>query len=393
MIFRSDCADYCITAIRALMQEKSIPPLPGNVTVDELYAFSKYHGVEAMVWHCLEQLPLDFSDPSLQDWKNRADMLLIQSMVQLQEREILFTVLQDAGVPILPVKGCWLKERYPEIDYRQMSDLDILIRPEDAEKAKAVMLSLGYSVSVFDDGGNQDDYAKPPYMGVELHRSLLPEEDPNYSYYLDVWERALPVAGYSSLRQLTPEDEYLYFLLHLYKHVTQAGAGIRPCLDSVVYRRIYPGLDRAYLQQEYQKLGIAAFAEAIEQLSDCWFDTGAAAPQQLKAMAESILSAGTYGTEAQLLQNEMEPLRETFRNPMLVKIAHLLRLVFLPPERMAKLYPILEKLPFLLPVFWIRRIVSRLLFKRQAVKNVIENVNEAGDKLWSRFDWRDFRSK
>ena len=393
MTFRSECTDYSIAAIRALLQGNTIPALPESVSIGELFAFSKYHNMEAMVWHCLEQQNLDHSNPAVQKWENRAGMLLVQSMVQLQERDSLFAALQSAGIPILPVKGCWLKEQYPQIDYRQMSDLDILIHPEDAERARDIMISQGYRVELFDDGGNQDDYEKPPYMGVELHRSLLPKEDPNYSYYEDVWERAHLQEGQERLYRLTPEDEYIYYLLHLYKHLLRAGAGIRLALDSVIYRRVHKGMDKAYLQREYKKLGIAAFAEAIEELSDHWFDTGAPIPERLQAMAESLLTAGTYGTESQLLQNELEPLQEKAGNPLMLKLRYLLRLVFLPLPRMAELYPVLEKLPVLLPLFWIWRIIARLLFKPKTVITFIKKTNEAGDKVWSKFNWREYRSK
>lgn len=393
MTFRNECTDYCIASIRALLKGNPIPAMPESVSIDELFAFSKYHSMEAMVWHCLEQQNLNFSDPTVQKWENRAGMLLVQSMVQLQERESLFAALQSAGIPILPVKGCWLKEQYPQIDYRQMSDLDILIHPEDAEKAKAVMLAESYRVELFDDGGNQDDYVKPPYMGVELHRSLLPEEDPSYSYYLDIWERAQLQPGQERLYRLTPEDEYIYYLLHLYKHLLQAGAGIRLVLDSMVYRRIHKDMDKVYLRREYNKLGITTFAEAIEELSDCWFDSGTPIPERLQAMAESLLTAGTYGTESQLLQNELEPLQKKAGSPLLLKILYLLRLVFLPLPRMAELYPVLKKAPVLLPLLWIWRIIARLLFKPKTVITFIKKTNEAGDKVWSKFNWREYRSK
>ena len=167
------CAMYCIDLIRAVMQERDIPEIPEGVTLEELYAYAKLHGVEAMVFHGLEQLNVDETAPVWQDWRNRADMILTQSIVQLAERDNLFAALHAAGISILPVKGCWLKEQYPDIDYRQMSDLDILFHPEDAANAAEIMAKLGY---VPEDAAADYHYGyqKPPFMGVELHTSLLP---------------------------------------------------------------------------------------------------------------------------------------------------------------------------------------------------------------------------
>ena len=136
MTTNSACAMYCIDLIRCLLQEKEIPQLPDTVSLQELYAFAKLHNVEAMVFHGLEQLGMDNTNPIWQDWQNRSAMLLTQGIVQMADRDTLFSALTEAGIKLLPVKGCWMKELYPDIDYRQMSDLDMLIPAEKAQEAE-----------------------------------------------------------------------------------------------------------------------------------------------------------------------------------------------------------------------------------------------------------------
>jgi len=386
------CAAYCIDLIRNLMQQTPVPPMPEGVTLAQLYDFSKLHGVEAMVYHGLEQLDMDEKDPIWKDWENRAAMLLTQSIVQLAERDVLFNALPAAGISILPVKGCWLKERYPDIDYRQMSDLDILIHPQDRPKAEALMNQLGYEK---EEGlaEHHDGYLKPPYMGVELHHMLLPEQDARAGYYCDIWEKVQPVEGFSGVFRLKSEDEYIYYILHLYKHVIYAGTGIRSFLDSLVYRNAYPDMDWDYLRQEFQKLGVADFAESIQTIADCWFLSGEAIPAGLEDMAQSVLSAAAYGTENQLIHNEMKPMLERFRNPLVAKAVYLLSCLFLPLKAMRILYPVLNKFPILLPVFWVWRPIDRLLFRPEALKSIVRQTNQEGDKLWSEYSSQESQSK
>ena len=386
------CAVYCIDLIRAVMQEKTVPPMPENLSLEELYAFAKLHGVESMVYHGLEQLSVEATNPVWQDWTNRTDMLLTQSIVQLAERDQLFAALPAAGIPILPVKGCWLKEQYPDIDYRQMSDIDILIHEDAASRASARMLQWGYTTE--DDlVDNHDSFIKPPYIGVELHQSLLSAEDRNYRYYASVWERAVPDSSYPGVFRLKPEDEYIYYFVHLYKHILHAGTGIRSILDSTVYRKVYPDMDRDYVQQELTVLGLASFAECIETMADCWFNTGDPLPETIKDMEISILTAGTYGTVNRRVYNEMMLIRDHFSSPLGVKIAYLFHSLFLPLKAMQELYPVLVKMPVLLPVFWVWRPISRLLFRPKALTNLIRQTNEEGDKLWSEYNWQEFQSK
>lgn len=353
------CAMYCIELIRCLMQEKPIPQIPEDVSLEDLYAFAKLHGVEAMVYHGLEQLPMDEADPVWRDWTNRTDMLLTQSIVQLAERDQLFAALPAAGIPILPVKGCWLKEQYPDIDYRQMSDLDMLIHPGDSPKARAVMEQLGYKPEE-ECTPHHDGYQKPPYMGVELHLSLLPEDDERYSYYRDAWSKATEMAELPGVFQLTPEDAFIYFVVHLYKHVMYAGTGIRPFLDCVVYRRMWPDLDRAYLHQEFDALGLVDFVNQVETLSDCWFAAGKPVPQALMEMEASIISSAAYGTESGELSRKVEKLARKYGNRHLAQLVYWLGQLFAPLEEMAPQYPVLNKYPWLLPIFWFVHLVQKL---------------------------------
>ena len=385
------CAMYCVDLIRAVMQEKTVPPVPEGVSLKDLYGFAKLHSVEAMVFHGLEQLNVDETDPIWQEWRNRADMILTQSIVQLAERDNLFAILPAAGIEIMPVKGSWLKEQYPDIDYRQMSDLDMLIHSGDRAKGETLMAQLGYEREP-EYSDHHDGYLKAPYVGVELHNRLLPAHDARAGYYDDVWEKAQPVEGLAGVFRLKPEDEYIYYILHLYKHVLYAGTGIRSFLDSWVYREVYPDMDTAYLNREFEKLGVAEFVESVQTIADRWFGSGEPVPAALEDMGLSILSAATYGTENQLIQNEMKPMMERFRNPLVAKAMYLLSCLFLPLKAMQILYPVLEKIPVLLPVFWIWRPISRLLFRPEALKKIVKQTNEEGDKLWSEQDWQESRS-
>ena len=79
--------DYIISLIRALMRECPVPPIPEGLSLGELLDYSKSHSVEALVFRGLAQLLLHCEDPVWKGWENRANQLLAQSIVQLQERD------------------------------------------------------------------------------------------------------------------------------------------------------------------------------------------------------------------------------------------------------------------------------------------------------------------
>ena len=231
---------YIIALIRALMQDRPLPPVPEGISLGELFSVSKAHGIQALVFRGLNELQPDCMDPVWKQWENQVNQLLAQSVVQLQERDELIDIFTRAEIDVLPVKGCWLKELYPDINDRQMSDLDMLVREEDVSRAEVLLLERGYRKD--EVGFHHTVYRQAPYLVLELHTSLLPKIDEHRSYYEDVWNRA--TAGENPrLYRLKPEDAYIYYLVHLNMHLSEGGSGIRSILDNCIYLRAYPYMD------------------------------------------------------------------------------------------------------------------------------------------------------
>ena len=358
MPIHNPIGNYTISVIRSVMGAQTVPPMPEGVTLEGLYAFARLHNVEALLWHGLSQLEIPEENPVWQDWENRAAMLLAQGVVQLADRDALFEALTGAGIPLLPVKGCWLKELYPNMEYRQMADLDVLVPEDQLQRAKQILLSLGYTTDAVEDSANHAGFLKPPYTEVELHVRLLEHDN---GYYRDVWQRVQPVEGYPCLYRFSPEDEYIYYILHFHKHLEDAGTGIRSVLDSLVYRTAWPELNWTYLQQELEKWGLWELTRNLHRLCQSWFQTGEPVPADLEVMAEAILNAGSYGNVQTRSRNRLDKLREKYPNPLIRAIVYCCIRVCRPREEMERSFPVLRKVPFLLPVFWIYRMARRFL--------------------------------
>ena len=371
-------ADYTISLIRALMQEQPVPPIPAGISERELFAFSRSHCIEALVYRGVSRLKAEAEDPVRKKWENRVNLLLAQSIVQLQERDDIIHQLTAAGIDVLPVKGCWLKDQYPDLCDRQMADLDMLIHPEAAASAEHVLLSMGYGQEEI--CFHHTAYRKPPYTAVELHVSLLPETDEHAGYYHRIWEKAMIVEGTPRLYRLKPEDEYLYYLVHLNKHLSEGGSGIRSILDNCIYLRSFPDMDGDYLEKELETLGLSELARQVQTLSRCWFETGQAIPESLRPLAQAVCGAGTYGSLEMRTQQRMERLREKHRNPVARFFAYCLPRFFRPLSEMRRRYPILEKAPIALPVFWVVRVVSMMLHNEKSFWQHLRSVFQEGGR-------------
>ena len=114
--------------------------------------------------------------------------------------------------------------------------------------------------------------------------------------------------------------------------------------------------------------------------ADCWFVTGEDIPPELMGMAESTLHAGVYGKAEDVFKKRMDMLREKYKNPVVRMLVYWLPRIFRPLETMKNEYPVLEKLPVLLPVFWLVHIVRKCVTKPAAVLHHIRQIFREGTK-------------
>ncbi len=262
------------------------------------------------------------------------------------ERAAVLRKLEEAGVWYVPLKGSVLQSFYPRLGMRQMSDVDILYDASKTAEVRAVMEGLGFSSEGYAAPSLHDHYLKPPVCNFEMHRALFaPGQDPRLvAYYRDVKSRLIRDGGGSFGFRFSDEDFYIYLLAHEFKHYSYRGTGLRSVLDAYVYlKKKGDGLDWTYVAGELEKLGIGEFEAQNRSLALHLFGGGALTEQD-REMLEFVLSSGAYGTEENQTINQI---REKGR------IGYLFSKVFPPYRAMMTLYPVLDQLPFLLPLCWL----------------------------------------
>ena len=88
------------------------------------------------------------------------------------ERTAILQQLEEAGIWYMPLKGSILKELYPAIGMRQMSDNDILYDASRSEDVRRIMEGRGFTTERIGKG-NHDIYYKPPVLNFEMHTALF----------------------------------------------------------------------------------------------------------------------------------------------------------------------------------------------------------------------------
>lgn len=382
---------YLISLLCAVLHESPAPDLPEGLLWSDVYDMAKLHCVEAMAFYgACDQIKSD--EELYKKWKRSRDIAQVQSLMQTEENRNVCEELSRAGIRFMTFKGLELKHLYKQDDLRQMADIDLLIDPENAQKARQLMESLGYETIGFGEREpdnktmeHHDEYFKAPFVTVEIHRQLMLVGDKDQEYYDDVFDRAIPDKELPGAFKLGPEDMYIYLLAHFHKHYKRMGSGIRSVMDIYMYQQRYgESLDWDHIEKELKIFGIYDFALKMESLAYRWFKGAETVytPQKMiglsgeeyKQLQRNILLAGNYGSREYAKARMMGEAKA--KNSLTGRMSYIFQRVFMNSEDMKKAYPGLRRHPVLLPFYWIYRLIDSCLHKQGAIRRELGLLRE-----------------
>ena len=292
---------------------------------------------------------------------------------QMLELSRLTHSFEEEGVDYLLLKGCVMKHLYPQQEMRVMSDLDILIRPSQYERIKPIMSRLGFTRGVESD---HELHWSKRNIHVELHKRLIPSYNEDYyAYFGDGWMRAKLKQEGSHNYRFSDEDELIYLFCHFAKHYRDGGIGIKHLTDLWIYCKNKPQLDKGYLLAELDKLGLATFFENVMMTCAVWFD--AATPTEMTDfLTNVIINSGAYGNGETKRVSWAVRISRKDSSGKKAQLRWKLEVVFLPYWKMCLKYPILKKLPVLLPFLWVVRWAETLLHRPKNIRKQLDYAKE-----------------
>jgi hypothetical protein len=146
---------------------------------------------------------------------------LARNMVFQNELGRLLAAFNKESIPVIVLKGSALLDTvYLDISLRVMSDIDILIRPDDLGRAEALVLGLGYTYLYGRNSSPTETenrhlpnlIHREKGIAIEVHRHIVNTYDAYYFDISDLWTRAHPVCkANAEALVFAPED----LLIHL----------------------------------------------------------------------------------------------------------------------------------------------------------------------------------
>lgn len=157
----------------------------------------------------------------------------------------LFSLLGEAGIPAVVLKGMGAAMNYPHPEYRAMGDIDIIVPRADFERTCTLLTENAYRpLSDPEFFRRHLPFRAPDGTEVEVHRYFSSSDNEEQNEVLDAFVfsalgrvQTAAVCGYE-IPVLPPLENGLVLLAHINQHLF-TGLGLRQITDWMFYAEKY----------------------------------------------------------------------------------------------------------------------------------------------------------
>ena len=224
------------------------------------------NGIAPLFFKNIQDLELKDFVPSdvFQKFKNLYIKTYFKNSIKIKEFKQIINELNNHKIDFIPLKGIYfITELYGDLGMRTMCDIDFMVRAEDVEKCKELLLKLDWKIKTIYHTENIKDldlfytpyvFTKDDIM-IELHNKLY-EIGVDFDVQVEnLWSKSITKTYLnSSSKQLNLEDLLIHQILHLYKHFIQGQPTLKSFVDITTLFR-----------KEQKEFNQAHFLELINQ--------------------------------------------------------------------------------------------------------------------------------
>ncbi len=363
--FRKNAADMIYLTACAINGKKPKQERIDALDLPKLFEVCQKHILTACVAYALESVGIqDHEFTQAKEKSIRKNILLDAERAKILQR------LEEEKIWYMPLKGSILKDWYPKLGMRQMSDNDILFDKHRRKDVKIIMKEYGFDLK--DELEAVDAYHKEPIYNFEMHSELFMEYQVGSmaDYYHEIKSRMLKDDNNEYGYHFSNEEFYLFMIAHEYKHFAGSGTGVRGLVDTYIFLRKYGNLlDWGYINSELRKLDISDFENKNRDLAIKIFSMKQLSIDD-KRMLDYYVMSGTYGTLENNIKNKIKYKGE---GSYLKYIQYRL----FPPVNVLKVaVPWVKKSKLLIPAAYIYRIIRGAFFSRKELSKEFKYIRK-----------------
>lgn len=358
-----------------------------NADWETVFELSKEHAVISLAFAgtaaVRRQIPAELAGK----WRKlMLNTMMQNSRVNAVQAEIL-DLMDQAGLPCAILKGSSFSICYPEPDLRLLGDIDLLTRPQDGEKIKLLLEEAGFRAPETDHPFHIDYCRNGIVLEVHYAASTFPDSPGGRraeAIMADCLTQVQRVAfDGRTIPVLAPAHQALSALLHMERHMTTSSISLRQMYDWAAFAASVPSEQfAAEVLPVLEECGLARFAQVVTKTCIRYLNMD---PHKVlwcsnvsdaltDAMMDEILRAGNMNHAPETDDVSSVMVDRSGSSTLLKNLT-----VFLGKQA-RKQFPIVNKVPLLLPVFCIYipiRFFVRSLFGLRKRKSLSRTVSTA----------------
>lgn len=350
-----------------------------NIDFKELFRLSVDHNIVSLIYYGLSRTEIIKKIPGevINDFKKSTFFASSYQLKHVKNITKLLDEFSKNDVEVVILKGLVVRNFYPRPEFRTMSDADIVVKEDKLSEAINLIEKLGYietGRSDVDIGFTNGD------SRVELHWNLISKDKlkGGEEFEKQIWNNLIEVeVEGSKALSLNYEDLAVHLMVHLLKHLSYKGCGIRYfCdivlifenkqdeinMDSFMNKIREYNLEKStkiilYICKRYLGMDINYSIDIEDKINE----------EYLQLLMDDILNHGVFGKSnkkeevarslAFYSENELSPIKKYIR-------------VFIPEkEKIMINYPYSNKYKILLPIAYVHRLIKWSLDKNVAIDN------------------------
>lgn len=317
----------------------------------EIYTLFEKHAILPLTAELAPLIPEEYAAVK-KDWNDSIQSNVCQYLRLSQQQELLLGAFRENNIPVVVLKGTSASQYYPVPECRQMGDMDLLVRPEDYDRAVSCLLDSGCeeTTSVGEAKTGRHRSFRCNSIPAELHRHFSSHIMPENAEKLD----RMLFDGIETGKTVLPDMlNGIVLIEHVAQHL-EGGLGFRQIVDWWMFADKCLG-DTEW-EQEFSALadrvGMVPLAKTVTRMCQLYLGLRPditwcrdADEQRCAELMEYVLNCGNFGRNRELEQSESASTMPTLAHPV-----QLFRFVQNHGERYWKA---LQKHPWLKPFAWI----------------------------------------
>ena len=319
-----------------LLDEPYHGEAPDATTQRRLFLLAKSQDLAHLIGSSLSRAGLLTDEKAKAAFENAGIKALYRYTRLWHGYELVTTLFEESAIPFIPLKGALLRHLYPKPEMRTSSDIDLLVPEERLEEAIELLIErLGFERRK--KTSHDVNLVLGDAVNLELHYNIIENDDRLDPMLKKVWEFATATDKGKYEHHLSADYFAFHVVSHACHHFLGGGCGVKPVLD-LYFLRHDETYDDAAVRKLVKESNIEIFYEALCTLGEVWLGN-ARHDRTTSAMEDFIFGGGAYGT----LENRAAV---GANRKKASGLSYALSRIFIPKQRLASLYPILNNTPF-----------------------------------------------